>query len=71
MHIATLTQSAPYEAGSDKVLSFDEAAAMSGVSASTLKRRARAGDLKILKLSPRRIGIRLSDFHRWLDGCEA
>ena len=60
-----------YDAGSEKVLSFDEAAAMSGVSASTLKRRARAGDLKVLKLSPRRVGIRLSDFHRWLDGCAA
>ena len=65
------SQNAPYEMGVDKVLSFDEAAAMSGLSASPLKRRARAGDLKILKLSPRRIGIRLSDFHRWLDGCAA
>ena len=62
---------ASYDAGTDKVLSFDEAAAMSGLSASTLKRRARAGDLRMLKLSPRRIGIRLSDFHRWLDGCTA
>ena len=65
------TQVGPYEPGADKVISLDEAAAMSGVSASTLKRRARAGDLKVLKLSPRRVGIRLSDFHRWLDGCAA
>ncbi len=71
MHIATLAQSAPYEAGSDKVISFDQAAALSGVSASTLKRLARAGDLKTLKLSPRRVGIRLSEFHRWLDACGA
>jgi predicted DNA-binding transcriptional regulator AlpA len=60
-----------YEAGADKVISLDQAAAMCGVSASTLKRRARAGDLKMLKLSPRRVGIRLSDFHRWLDGWAA
>lgn len=55
----------------DKVVSINEAASMSGVSASTLKRRARAGDLKLLKLSPRRIGIRLSELHRWLEGCAA
>jgi predicted DNA-binding transcriptional regulator AlpA len=58
-----------YEVDPDKVLSFDEAAAMSGLSASTLKRRARAGDLRMLKLSPRRVGIRLSEFYRWLDAC--
>lgn len=68
---SSLSQSATYELGADKVISLDQAAAMSGLSASTLKRRARAGDLKLLKLSPRRVGIRLSDFHRWLDGCAA
>jgi hypothetical protein len=71
MHTTAITHSTPYEAGSDKVISFDQAAVLSGVSASTLKRRARAGDLKILKLSPRRVGIRLSEFHRWLDACGA
>jgi hypothetical protein len=63
-HLSTLGPSL-----GDKVVSVNEAAAMSGVSASTLKRRARAGDLKLLKLSPRRIGIRLSELHRWLEGC--
>ena len=71
MLTAPLSQSVPFELGADTVISFDQAAAMSGVSPSTLKRRARAGDLKVLKLSPRRVGIRLSDFHRWLDGCAA
>jgi predicted DNA-binding transcriptional regulator AlpA len=61
----------PFLSSADKVISMHEAAAMSGVSASTLKRRARAGELKVLKLSPRRVGIRLSDFHRWLDACAA
>jgi hypothetical protein len=53
----------------DKVVSVDQAAAISGLSASTLKRRARAGDLKLLKLSPRRVGVRLSELGRFLEGC--
>ena len=55
----------------DKVVSIHEAAVISGVSASTLKRQAKARKLKILQLSPRRIGIKLSDLRVWLDDCAA
>ena len=60
-----------FEPIADKVITLCQAAELCGLSASTLKRRARAGDLRMLKLSPRRVGIRLSDFHRWLDACGA
>ena len=66
-----LTNSTSFEPGADKVISIDQAAALVGVSASTLKRRARAGELKVLKLSPRRVGIRLRDLTSWLDACAA
>jgi hypothetical protein len=55
----------------DKVVTINEAAVISGVSASTLKRQAKAEKLRILRLSPRRIGIRLSDLRCWLDNCAA
>lgn len=63
------TESGAYSGTNDKVVTIHEAAVISGVSASTLKRLGRAGRLKVLRLSPRRIGIRLSDLRRWLDGC--
>ena len=50
----------------DKVVSVREAAEIVGVSLSTLKRQMKVGDLKIVRLSPRRIGIRLSVLHRWI-----
>lgn len=53
----------------DKVISVRDAAEISGVSMATLKRRAKAGDLNILKLSVRRRGIRLSELQRWLEAC--
>ncbi len=62
---------APVVAHDDRVISLDEAAVMAGVSPSTLKRLGRAGKLRILRLSPRRRGIRLSDLRAWLDRCAA
>ncbi len=55
----------------DRVLAMDEAAVLAGVSTSTLKRLGHAGKLRILRLSPRRRGIRLSDLRAWLDRCAA
>ncbi len=51
----------------DRVINLHEAAVIIGVSAWTLKRRAKAGELTILKLSPRRLGIRLSEIQRYLE----
>jgi excisionase family DNA binding protein len=52
----------------DRVLTLPEAAAHVGVSPDTLRRCAQRGELKILQLSPRRVGIRLSDLKAYLDG---
>jgi hypothetical protein len=55
----------------DRVVPLGEAAAIGGISASTLKRRAAAGDLKLIRMSPRRVGVRLSELNRWLEACSA
>ena len=51
----------------DRVVSVHEAAAKAGISPATLKRCAARGEVQILKLSPRRVGIRLSRLNAWLD----
>jgi hypothetical protein len=51
----------------DRVLSIHEAAEATGLSIFTLKRLGKRGDIKILKLSARRLGIRLSELQRYLD----
>ena len=51
----------------DRVVSVHEAATRAGVSPATLKRCSARGELQILKLSPRRVGIRLSKLNAWLD----
>jgi hypothetical protein len=43
-----------------------EAAAISGLSVDTLKRLAGDGELTILRLSPRRVGIRLTELKRFM-----
>lgn len=51
----------------ERVVSIREAAEISGISTSTLKRRLKAGELRLIRMSPRRVGIRLSVLHGWLD----
>jgi hypothetical protein len=51
----------------DPVLPVPEAAKIAGCSQWTLKRARSRGELRILQLSPRRIGIRMSDLTQWLD----
>ncbi len=53
---------APY----DRVALLPEAAAILGVSTWTLKRLAKQEKITILRLSPRRLGIRLSELERYL-----
>jgi hypothetical protein len=69
MNVQTIQENS--HAAGDRVVSIHEAAIISGVSTSTLKRQAKAKKLKILHLSPRRLGIRLSDLRYWLDSCAA
>ncbi len=54
----------------DRMLTMGDASTMTGLSYWTLKRRAAAGDIKIIRLSPRRLGIRLSEIQRYLDARE-
>jgi len=51
----------------DRVVSVHEAEAKAGISPATLKRCAARGEVQILKLSPRRVGIRLSKLNAWID----
>lgn len=51
---------------SDRVVSMNEASLLTGLSVDTLKRCGARSELKILRLSPRRIGIRLSDIQAFV-----
>ena len=62
-----LVGGANYPIAIDRVVSLPEASVITGVSVDTLKRCALRSELKILKLSPRRIGIRLSELQAFVD----
>jgi predicted DNA-binding transcriptional regulator AlpA len=53
--------------GLDRVRTLKETAQLVGVSMATLRRRIADGAIKIVRLSPRRIGIRDSDRQAFLD----
>jgi hypothetical protein len=57
----------PYPPFIDKVVSLPEAAHIAGVSPDTLRRCHKRRELKIVKLSPRRVGVRLSDLRAFID----
>jgi excisionase family DNA binding protein len=62
------SQASPHSSmGDDRVITIYEAAQRTGCSVATLKRCNKRGELRILKLSPRRIGVRLSDLKAFLD----
>ena len=62
-----VSQTSPLPIGTDPVLTLDHSAEVAGVSTYTLRRARNRGEIKILQLSPRRIGIRLSELNRWLN----
>ena len=62
-----LVSASNYPIATDRVASLPEASVITGVSVDTLKRCGARSELKILKLSPRRIGIRLSDLQAFVD----
>ena len=57
----------PYPPLIDKVVSLPEAAHIAGVSPDTLRRCHKRQELKIIKVSPRRVGVRLSDLRAFID----
>ena len=51
-----------------RVIRLDEAAAIAGFSEATLRRRIDSGTgPRVIRLSARRVGIRLSDLKAWLE----
>ena len=57
----------PFPIEHDRVLSIGEVSERSNLSIPTLKRCNKRGELRILRLSPRRIGVRLSDLNAFLE----
>jgi excisionase family DNA binding protein len=54
--------------GPDRILGYQEATRLVGVSRDTLLREAKRGRLRIMRLTARRAGIQLSELRRWLEG---
>ena len=50
----------------DPISSLRNVAGRWGVSLDTVRRRVAAGELKVIRLSPRRIGVRASEEERYL-----
>jgi len=57
----------PFPPYVDKVVSLPEAAHLAGVSPDTLRRCHKRNELTIIKMSPRRVGVRLSDLKAFID----
>jgi predicted DNA-binding transcriptional regulator AlpA len=55
------------DAFSDRVISIPEAATLAGISPDTLRRCHKREELKLIKLSPRRVGVRLSELQRFIN----
>lgn len=56
---------------SDPAVTYDQAGDVIGVSMWTVRRLIAAGKLQGIKLSERRVGVRLSEIKRYLDEAEA
>jgi hypothetical protein len=67
-NVGVKARDGPEKILNDRVISLPEASAISGLSLDTLKRCNRRGELKIIKLSPRRVGVRLSTLWEFIDG---
>jgi hypothetical protein len=53
----------------DPIIPLRDAAALVGCHPDTLKNQARKGKLTLIKVSTRRIGVRQSEFDRFLNNC--
>lgn len=55
-----------------RIIDLTECARVAGVSLSTLRRRIDAGDgPPVIRMSPRRVGVRADDLSRWIEGRRA
>lgn len=64
---STRSRDGPANPFGDRIVSLPEASAISGLSVDTLRRCHEREELKIIKLSPRRVGIRLSSLWAFID----
>ena len=67
MPTITENQVSSYPPFTDKIVSLPEAAHLAGVSPDTLRRCHKRQELKLIKISPRRVGVRLSDLKAFID----
>lgn len=66
--LSVVSDSRSHVGGGDPVRSLPEFAALAGISLRTLRRLIDAGDGPVItRLSPRRLGIRVSHGDAWLD----
>src|SRR4029450_12850473 len=68
MSSTPVDQLPPYPPFADKIVSLPEAAHLAGVSPDTLRRCQKRQELKVIRISPRRVGVRLSDLKAFIDG---
>ena len=59
----------PPDLAEDRVLTIAQVALAAGVSSDTVRRAIARDELQLTRLSVRRIGIRTSEFRRWLAAC--
>ena len=50
----------------DRILSPAEVMTVTGLGRSTIERARRDGELKFIQLTPRRVGLRMSELEAWL-----
>jgi len=59
----------PPDLAEDRVLTIAQVASAAGVSSDTIRRAVAREELQLTRLSKRRIGIRASEFRRWIAAC--
>jgi hypothetical protein len=55
--------------GLDPVVSLKNAAALLGCHPDTIRNREREGRIRILRMSPRRLGVHVSEIRRFMAAC--
>jgi predicted DNA-binding transcriptional regulator AlpA len=54
----------------DRIVSLAEAAQIAGIGFRTLMRVRDRGELRVVRLTERRVGVRMSDLQAWIAGRE-
>jgi excisionase family DNA binding protein len=65
-----MSNSAAAAPAPDRVLTMQEAAALTGLGLRTFKRIRERGEIRVIQLTQRRVGVRMSDLQKWIDSRE-